>query len=133
MSAVPDREAKPLKSLTILLVEDEESLRQLTELILRRAGFQVLTAADGPPAIQILQKAQSRIDLVITDISLPRMNGHELAARLRDLDANVKILFASGSFGEPATMSLGGIEGVNFLQKPFTPTELLAAVNSILS
>jgi two-component system cell cycle sensor histidine kinase/response regulator CckA len=115
---------------TLLLVEDEPAVRELNELILRELGYQVLTASDGLEALRLHPEAQ-KVDLLITDIVMPNLGGHELARRLRSAKPDLKILFTSGHTGDkiaPAT----DVQGTGFLQKPYRPDVLTTKVRRML-
>jgi two-component system, cell cycle sensor histidine kinase and response regulator CckA len=115
---------------TILVVDDEEGLRDVIKRILVRLGHQVLVAADGPQALVIADQAES-IDLLITDVIMPKMLGKELADRLLAHLPKLRVLFMSG-YAQPALSAQGTLDpGTVLLEKPFTEAELrdcLAAV-----
>lgn len=114
---------------TILLVEDEKIVRDLIKNTLVQNGYTVHTASDGAEALNI---ASSRFDLLITDIVMPGMNGHELAARFAAIQPEIKVLYISGyteddAFGAEITGT-----STNFVQKPFLPGELVTRVRAVL-
>jgi PAS domain S-box-containing protein len=117
---------------TILVVDDEEQVRTTISALLIDAGYAVITANDGAMALELFQKPGQTIDLVLTDMSMPRMNGRELIKALAKLDASVPAILLSGYsqalFSEDATE----VESVTFIQKPFKPEELLFCVRSVL-
>jgi PAS domain S-box-containing protein len=118
---------------TILVVEDERLVRDLVCRSLRRAGYQVLSAEDGEVALHVSQGASGPIDLMVTDVIMPRMGGRELADRLSIERPELRVLFVSGYTNE-AFAGQGMLEpGVEYLQKPFTPSALLARVQALLS
>ena len=117
---------------TILVVEDEDTLRRVTGKILERGGYHVLEARDGREALQICEQHTDSIHLVITDVVLPETNGPELAQRVARLCPTVKILFVSG-YTESAIHHYCVLDsGVNFLQKPFEVDALLWKVREML-
>jgi len=117
---------------TIMLVEDDESVRELTRSVLEMYGYSVLGADHGAKALEAFGPLATAIDLVITDVIMPQMNGAELVAKLKELHPQVKVLYVSG-YTEEATIHRGVIDkGVNFLQKPFTPDTLAVKVREVL-
>lgn len=116
---------------TILLVDDEDALRRFCARILERAGFAVLQARTGAEALEVAEGDGVEIDLLLTDVVMPQMSGRELAQRLVNAQAGVKIVYVSGYADD--TILRHGIErdGVAFLQKPFKSGELLDAVNQV--
>jgi two-component system cell cycle sensor histidine kinase/response regulator CckA len=117
---------------TILLVEDEQMVRELVENVLRQNGYTVIAASDGAEAIAIADSGASSIDLMITDVIMPGMNGLELAARFTAMQPNLKVLYISG-YTENAELSYDATgTGDNFVQKPFLPDELKAKVRAVL-
>jgi DNA-binding response OmpR family regulator len=117
-SICPTHEPETAK--TILVVEDEAPTRKLIGLILRQAGYAVLEAGDGETAKNIYSGKRGKIDLLLTDISLPGANGCELAAHLQESEPDLTVLFMSGTH-QP------NVSGP-FLRKPFGVTELLQRV-----
>ena len=116
----------------VLLVEDDDSVRSLARHILQRSGYEVLVASDGPEALNQIELHTRDLDLMITDMVMPMMNGRELAERVSVLRPNTKILFLSG-YTDDAIFRHGlSDEEVNFLQKPFRPDALAAKVRAIL-
>jgi len=104
---------------TILLVEDEPNLRRLAHQYLAKQGYQILEAEDGAAALQIASGHKGKIDLLLTDVVMPGMNGRELAAHIAAQRPDVRVLFMSG-YTENAIGHDGMLEaGVNLLQKPF--------------
>jgi len=117
---------------TVLLVEDEQLVRQLTHEILRRNGYLVLEAADGVEAFGLLRDYPGRIDLLLTDVVMPRMSGHELVELARPLRPQMQILYVSG-YSEEAIARQGQLtDGIDLLAKPFTPGVLTATIRQLL-
>ena len=116
----------------VLLVEDEDAIREVARRILARNGYQVLTAADGPAAMQIARDHPGRIDLLLTDVIMPRMMGREVVERVRDLRSEVAVLFMSG-YAEPI-LGTGELPAeVLLVEKPFSEQALLNKVRRALS
>jgi CheY-like chemotaxis protein len=117
---------------TVLLVEDEDLVRQLTGEILRRNGYHVLEACDGVAALGLLRQHGGTIDLLLTDVVMPRMSGHELVEQARPLRPEMRILYVSG-YSEEAIARQGQLtEGIELLAKPFTPGALTAKIRQLL-
>jgi CheY-like chemotaxis protein len=115
---------------TVLLCEDEPDLRELTREVLEEFGYRVLEARDGREAIEVAKEFGDRIDLLLTDVVMPRMNGSELAATLTR-ERGVRVLYMSG-YTETAMVRGANAPGAGFLQKPFSPFVLARAVREIL-
>jgi CheY-like chemotaxis protein len=117
---------------TILLVEDELFVRDLAQRALASRGYRILTASDGPHAIEIARKHQGTIDLVLSDVVMPHMGVAELAARLRQHRPGVRLLFMSG-YSEAAVHRHGVVAaGAGLIEKPFTPETLAQQVRQAL-
>jgi len=117
---------------TILLVEDEEAVRGLTSRILQKQGYRVITAQHGREAMDIATKEEGHIDLVLTDIVMPGMNGRGLVERLAGIRPRIKSLYMSG-YTDDDIIRRGFIEpSKSFLQKPFTSEALLQTVRKVL-
>jgi CheY-like chemotaxis protein len=118
---------------TILVVEDEEPVRELVCNILSGHGYATLSASSGAEALEVWRGKKDRVDLVLTDVVMPhRMSGRQLADTLCAEDPRVKIIFTSGYGAEAAGKDLVLREGVNFLQKPFEARKLATAVRDCL-
>jgi len=117
---------------TILLVEDEENVRKLTLCILERHGYKVLSARDGDDALLICEQFKDPIHLMLTDVVMPRMSGHDLAKHLKSSRPKMKVLYMSGYTDN--TIVLHGVlmEGVDFIQKPFTVDALTKKIREVL-
>ena len=117
---------------TILLVEDDDVIRELIRDILEMEGYQVLMAARGLEAINICQEAVEPVELLITDVVMPEMNGRDLSKTLAEMYPEMKILYMSG-YTDDAVISDGVLEaGTAFLQKPFSPETLAHKVREVL-
>ena len=116
----------------ILLVEDDDLVRTAALRALRKRGHRVLEAVDGEAALSALAREKEQVDLVITDLVMPRLGGRELGERLRAMGNEAAILYMSGYTGDAVTQRAMLDEGAEFLEKPFTPDKLLQRVDEIL-
>jgi PAS domain S-box-containing protein len=132
-----DVQSEPAGSLegseTILLVEDDEAVRKLSCLALESRGYDVLAAETGEQALEFLSIiGPNYIDLVVTDVVMPGMSGAQMIAKLSEVYPDVRVLYVSG-YTEDATIHHGVLDqGVEFLQKPFTPDGLARRVRQLL-
>ena len=115
---------------TILVVEDERSLRELLRRTLVRDGYEVLVAADGAQGVTVACEPGRRIHLLVTDVVMPVMSGQQLAERFHEIHPGVPILFISGFPGRARAAALR--PGEWFLAKPFALTALLQKVRELL-
>ncbi|MEK7474542.1 MAG: response regulator [Candidatus Coatesbacteria bacterium] len=117
---------------TILLVEDEQGVRDLAREVLAGLGYRVITGRDGEHALELAGAHADPIDLLLTDVVMPRMNGRILGERLEILRPGLRILYMSG-YTEDAIIQHGLlVSGIAFLEKPFSPTGLAAKVREVL-
>ncbi len=108
---------------TVLIVDDEDLLLTMSEMVLTSFGYRVLTAANGRAALDIIERSDSHVDLVVTDLIMPHMDGHQLIQHLQNVAPGLRIICTSGNF-RPSNRHLG----VTYLQKPFTSQDLLRVV-----
>jgi PAS domain S-box-containing protein len=118
---------------TVLVVEDQDSLRDLICEMLADAGYSVLAAADGLLALETSAGHPGPIDLLVTDVIMPGINGRELLDRVRDARPGLRALFISGYTNDAIARSGARIEGASLLEKPFGRDDLLRAVREALS
>ena len=135
-TARPPESSLPMELLegseTVLLVEDEEIVRDLGVRILERLGYRVMQAGNGDAAISLAREYVERIDLLMTDVVMPGMNGRELASRLTRIHPETRVLFTSG-YTDDAIVHHGVLdEGVSFIGKPYTPSALAKKVREVL-
>ncbi|PWK50294.1 PAS domain S-box protein [Actinoplanes xinjiangensis] len=117
---------------TILVVEDEEALRAVTERILTRHGYHVLSAGGGPAALEIVQDTTRHLDLLLTDVVMPHMHGRELAEHVRGARPGLPVVYMSG-YAQPFITGEGTLEPNTILiTKPFTQAELLERLREAL-
>ena len=115
---------------TILVVEDDDTVRDLVREILKQKGHNILTAMNGGDALQLARQYEGRIDLLITDMVMRRIDGMMLAKKMQSILPEIKIMLMSG-YGEDV-VKREDIQGFSFLQKPFLPNELLQKVETLL-
>jgi PAS domain S-box-containing protein len=117
---------------TILLAEDEESLRLLNQRILTRHGYTVLAASNGSEALDLARQHPGVIDLLLTDVIMPHMSGHELALRLQATNPALPVIYVSG-YAEPLLASRSSLPaGVTLLSKPVTEDQVIATIRRAL-
>jgi CheY-like chemotaxis protein len=123
----------PTGTETVLLVEDDDVVRAMTVEILTLLGYSILEAANGEEALQICKRYHGPIELLFTDVVMPKMNGAELARRILTLRPDIKALFMSG-YTDDAVVRHGILQDdVYFLQKPVTPKVLAQTLRTILN
>jgi len=133
----PPAEAKPRTDLTgqgtILLVEDEDGLRSLNARGLRSRGYSVIEAANGLEAMEALEEKNGAVDLVVSDVVMPEMDGPTLLKNMRGRNPDLKIIFVSGYAEDAFEKSLPENQQFAFLPKPFTLSQLVAAVKETMA
>jgi CheY-like chemotaxis protein len=118
---------------TVLVVEDEEALREVTRRIFARNGYQVITAANGQEALGIASGHPGEIHLLITDVIMPHMLGKEVAEKMRLIRPEIEVIFMSG-YARPVLASQGRLDpGVGLVEKPFSEADLLAMAGQVLN
>jgi PAS domain S-box-containing protein len=117
---------------TILLVEDEDGVRSLARSALQRQGYSVIEACDGTDALARYMHHAGRVDLLLTDVVMPRMGGPDLAQRIQVLQPDIRVLYMSGYTDSSLVHAGVAAESVAFLQKPFTPDALARKVREVL-
>ncbi|MEW6377711.1 MAG: PAS domain S-box protein [Thermodesulfobacteriota bacterium] len=134
--ALPSRNESgklPKGTETVLLVEDEPSVRELAARVLRQQGYTVLEATNGNEAMCIARgHMKEKIHLLLSDVVMPQMGGKELVKQFKSLHPEIKVLFISGYTDIAITHNSGFKPGATFLQKPFSPTELVKKVRNVL-
>lgn len=116
----------------VLVVDDEESMRMVARLMLERHGFDVLTAADGVEAIEVVRRDPRAVDVVLLDLTMPRMDGVEAGRTLRTIRPDLPIILCSGYNENEARKRFEGQELNGFLQKPFDGDSLVARLRAAL-
>jgi two-component system cell cycle sensor histidine kinase/response regulator CckA len=135
-SAAPDQRERATSDLTgsgtILLVEDEDAVRVFSARALRNKGYQVMEARSGEAALELLSDADTRVDLLISDVVMPQMDGPTLIRKIRPLRPGLKVIFISGYTEDRFRQHLEGGQHVDFLPKPFSLKQLAAKVKEVL-
>jgi PAS domain S-box-containing protein len=115
---------------TVLLVEDDDSLRRLASVILKKQGYSVIEASGAVEALEICRRRSGAIDLVLSDLIMPGMNGHQLTSELRRLYPKVKVVLMSGYAEHTMVSQIAADPGIRLVSKPFTTTTLTAALEA---
>jgi signal transduction histidine kinase len=128
--------AEPVPALagteTILLIEDEEIVRQVTRVMLEDQGYTVIEAVDGQDAIRVFEENAERIRLVLCDLVMPRMNGREACERILAIRPGVRAIFMSGYTADIIAQQGIADEGIHFISKPLNPTDLFRKIREVL-
>ena len=118
---------------TVLVVEDHDALREVTKRIFTRNGYQVITAANGPEALDIARGHPGDIHLLVTSVVMPRMHGMEVAEKVRAIKPGIEVLFMSG-YAQPVLTSLARLDpNAALVEKPFSAADLLAKAGQVLN
>ncbi len=129
----PNDVARPAScAARVLVVDDEESVREVAAMILEEAGFEVATAADGREAVARFRESPDAWDCVVLDMTMPRMNGAEAFREMRRIRPDVRVLLCSGYDEQAATAQFAGKGLAGFLQKPFSPESLVRTVADLI-
>ena len=118
---------------TILLVEDQQSVRSFTRAALKASGYHVIEAPNGDEAISVAERYAGEIHLLLTDVVMPGISGKESSERLKKLRPNLKVLFMSGYTADVIAQRGVLDRSVAFLHKPFSPVELAVKVREVLA
>lgn len=139
VDATPDADSEPLSPDpqwtghgAILVIDDEEMVRSVAAVVLQRQGFEALSARDGEEGVSMFRSRAGDVRLVLLDMTMPRMGGEEAFGELRRIRPDVPILLSSGYNEQDAVERLAGHGYTGFIQKPYTPTELMARIAEIL-
>lgn len=131
-SSAPEQTARPEQSVgRVLIVDDEPSVREVASELLQEIGYEVLTASDGVDALEVLETT-TRVDVVILDMVMPRLNGEETFARLRKIDPAIRVIISSGYTEDEKVRELLGLGALGFVQKPYRVQTLAKAVEEAI-
>ncbi len=123
---------KPKGNGTVLVIDDEEVVRNVTKRMLSRIGYNPLLAEDGPSGTEIYKHNKENIVCVMLDMTMPRMSGEETLARLKEINPDVRVLLMSGYSEQEASNRFNGKGVSGFMQKPYTPQDLQEKLSEIL-
>ena len=132
-SRTPRSEIRLPRSGTVLVVDDEESVREVARRMLERTGYQVLTAVDGDDGLRLFGANEDAIVAIVLDVTMPRLSGTEVLAELRQRGKDVPVVLASGYTSQSLAAAAGGEPAPIFVQKPFVGRELLAGIDAALA
>lgn len=116
---------------TVLIIEDEEQVSGLAESLLKRFGYRVLSALDGEKGLEIYTKNSEAIDLVLLDLTMPRMSGQMVFERMLEIDSDVKVIICSGQSDEDIREGILS-RAVGVLKKPYRVNDLAKTVRTVL-
>jgi len=125
-------EALPGGTETILLVEDDQTMRVAAQQLLSKVGYRVMTAVDGQQGLDAFRAHRAELQLVITDVVMPKLSGFDMYEVIRGETRGVRVLFTSGFPAPNFRKTVGQDPGVAFVTKPWTASELLAQVRQLL-
>lgn len=122
----------PLPEFTILIVDDEELVREVNSILIEENGGKVLLANDGEEGLTVFSENKSEIDVVLLDFSMPRRNGYELYLEIKKLKPEVPVIMASGLGVIPEVQNLVSAGELQFISKPYHEAQLMSAIKQAL-
>jgi two-component system, cell cycle sensor histidine kinase and response regulator CckA len=122
----------PGRGTTLLLVDDEEAVREMVGEVLESEGIRVLRAGDGAAGVELFRERRAEVDVVLLDLSMPGLSGAQTLRRLREIDPGVRVVLSSGYDREEARGRLGAGAPDGFIQKPYRPEQLMAEIHRCL-
>jgi two-component system cell cycle sensor histidine kinase/response regulator CckA len=118
---------------TVLLIDDEEMVINISGMMLKKLGYQVLKAHNGHEGIQLFETNKSKIDLIISDFEMPKMNGKEVLDKLRKIDPQIKVMLSSGALTDEDEKEVMN-EGFNgFIKKPYNMNTLISKMAEVVN
>jgi len=121
------------RTVTILLVEDEDVLLDLIKIVLEGKGFRVLPARDGLEAVEIFSRHRDEIDVVISDMGLPKLGGWEAFLKMKEIRSNINVILASGYFDQDLKAEMVKAGAKDFIQKPYDLDEIAEKIREVIS
>jgi two-component system cell cycle sensor histidine kinase/response regulator CckA len=118
---------------TVLIVEDEENLRDLLRVMLEDSGIKVLEAVDGMEAVEVFTAHKDEIGVVLTDLGLPRLGGWEAFLKMREINPELKGILASGFFNPDVKIEIIKSGAEDFIQKPYNSAQIVEMVRNLLN
>ena len=118
---------------TILLIDDEEIVINISEMMLKRLGYRVLKAHDGNEGLQLFEENKSKIDLIISDLEMPEMNGKEVMDKLRKIDPQIKVILSSGALTNADEKNVVNKGFNGFIKKPYSMNTLCEKMAEIIN
>lgn len=117
---------------TILLIDDEEIVINISEMMLTRLGYRVLKANSGHEGLQLFENNKSEIDLIISDLEMPNMNGMEVMNKLREIDPQIKVLLSSGALTDADEKDVMNKGFNGFIKKPYSINTLFEKTTELI-
>jgi two-component system, cell cycle sensor histidine kinase and response regulator CckA len=117
---------------TILVIEDEELLLDLLKEMLEDEGYRVLTAADGPQAVDLYRAEKEKVSLVLSDMGLPSMGGWEVLQQLKKINPSVKVILSSGFMDTKVRQDMLSAGAKDFIQKPYMPEKVIRTIQDTI-
>ena len=121
------------QGITVLLIDDEEMVINISEMMLKNLGYKVLKAHSGSEGVQLFEENQSKIDLIISDLEMPMMNGEEVMDKLRAIDPQIKVMLSSGALTDTDEQYVMNKGFNGFLKKPYNLDTLCEKMAEILN
>ena len=117
---------------TVLVVDDNELVRNLIEVVLKDAGFEVLAAASGPEALELVNKKNGSIACLLQDLSMPVMPGEKVIAEMHQVEPDIPVIVLTVDDAGHSAKRLSGLNIAGYMQKPFDPGHLVAKVRDVM-
>jgi len=117
--------------ISVLIIDDDAMIRDMAAEILNEFGFRVFTASDGAEGVDVFEQQRSQVDVVLLDMTMPRMNGEACFRALKDIDAEARIIICSGYSESDTRAELGDVTPADIIHKPFHPDMLLDSIRKV--